>query len=53
LLLQRAVDHADGVAEAGRDMQVDEGRLAARLGVEVGRADRDALVQVHDVLDVG
>jgi hypothetical protein len=33
-------------------MQVDERGLAARLGIEVGRADRDALVQVHDVLDV-
>ena len=50
VVLERAVDHADRVAEARRHMQVHEGRLAARLGVEVGRADRDALMQVHDVL---
>ena len=34
------------------DMQVDERRLAARLAVEIRGADRHALVQVHDVLDL-
>ena len=52
VVLERAVDHADGVAQARRHMQVDEGRLAARLGVKVGRADRHALVQVDDVLQL-
>jgi len=53
IVLERAVDMADGVAQPGRHMQVHERRLAARLGVEIGRADRDAFVQVDDVLDRG
>ncbi len=52
VVLERAVDHADGVAEAGRDMQVHEAGLAARLGVEAGGADRHAFVQMHDVLEL-
>src|SRR5437879_10713254 len=34
-------------------MQVHERGLAARLGIEVGGADRHALMQVHDVFDAG
>ena len=52
VVLQRAVDHADGVAEARRHVEVHEGRLAARLGVEVRRTGRHAFVQMHDVLDL-
>ena len=33
-------------------MEVHEGRLAARLGVEVRRPGGHALVQMHDVLDL-
>ena len=33
-------------------MQVHEGGLAARLGIEVGGAGRDALVQMDDVFDL-
>ena len=52
VVLERAVDHADAVAQPRRDMQVHEGGLAACLGVEVGGADRHALMQVHDVLEL-
>ena len=50
--LQRAVERADAVAEAGRDMEVGDHRPARRLRVETCRADGDALVQRHDVFDL-
>ena len=43
--LQRAVDHPDAVAEPGSYMQVDDPRLAARLGIEARGADRHSFVQ--------
>ena len=52
VVLERAVDHADGIAEAGRHVKVHESRLAARLGIEVRGTCRHALVQMHDVLDL-
>src|SRR5215813_13721202 len=51
-VLQRAVDHADGVAQAGRHMQVHEAGLAAGLRIEVRGAHGHAFVQVHDVLQL-
>ena len=52
VVLERAVDHADGVAQPGRHVQIDERRLAARLAVEIRGADRHALMQMHDVLEL-
>ena len=52
VVLERAVDHADGVAQAGRHMKIHEGRLAARLAVKVRRADGHAFMQMHDVFEL-
>ena len=42
---QRAEHHADGVAEAGRDMEIDHPGAAARLGVVARRSDGDTFVE--------
>jgi len=46
-------EHAAGVAEAGPDVQLYESRLARRTGVGVRHADRHALVQAEDELELG
>ena len=46
-------EHAAGVAEAGPDVQLYESRLARRAGVGVRHADRHALVQAEDELELG
>ena len=43
---------ADGVADAGRGVQVDQGRTPAGLGVPVGHADDRGLLQPEDVPEV-
>ena len=48
---ERAEDHADGVAEAGRHVQVHHTGAAAGLGVVARGPDGDALVQREHVLD--
>ena len=48
---ERAEDHADGVAEARRDVQVHHPRTAARLGVVARGSDGDDLVQREHVVD--
>ena len=40
--LLRVVEHAHGVAEPGRDVQVDDRELAGRLRIAVGHADTTA-----------
>ena len=45
-------DRADGVAHAGCGVEVDERRLAARLGVSVGHADDRRLLQAEHVVEV-
>ena len=52
VVLERAVDRTDRIAEARRHMEVHESGLAARLGIEVGGAGRDALMQVHDIIEL-
>ena len=48
---ERAENHADGVAEAGRHVQVHDTGPAAGLGVVAGGPDGDALVQREHVFD--
>ena len=45
-------DRPHRVADAGRRVQVDERRSAARLGVAVGHADDDRLLQPEHVAEV-
>ena len=48
---ERAEDHADGVAEARRDVQVHDACAPARLGVVARGPDGDDLVQREHVVD--
>ena len=48
---ERAEDHADGVAEAGRDVEVHDARSSARLGVVARGPDGDAFVQRQHIVD--
>ena len=50
--LLRVVEHAHGVAEAGRDVEVDHRELAGGLGVAVGHRHHGRLLQAEDVADV-
>ncbi|MGY3536713.1 hypothetical protein ACVIIY_000933 [Bradyrhizobium sp. USDA 4515] len=50
--LQRAVQRADAVAEAGSDVQVRDRDTPRRLRVEAGGADRDTFMQRHDVFEL-
>ncbi len=47
--LLRVVEHAHGVAEPGRDVQVDHRELAGGLGIAVGHADHGRLLQAEHV----
>jgi hypothetical protein len=47
--LPRVVEHAEGVAEPGSHVQVHHAGLAGGLGIVVGGADGDRLVERHDV----
>ena len=48
----RVVEHAHGVAEAGRDVEVEHRELAGGLGVAVGHRHQRGLLQAEDVADV-
>ena len=50
--LLRVVEHAHGVAEAGRDVEVEHRELAGGLGVAVGHRHQRGLLQAEDVADV-
>ena len=50
--LLRVVEHAHGVAEPGRDVQVDDREPAGRLRIAVGHADDDRLLQGEHVAQV-
>ena len=50
--LHRVVQHAHGVAQAGRDMQVEHRELAGGLRVAVGHRHQRGLLQAEDVADV-
>ena len=50
--LEHAVDHANGIAQAGGNMQISDRGLARRACVIAGRADRDTFVQGDVVLDL-
>jgi hypothetical protein len=50
--LERAIDRADRIAQPRRDMDVGNGGAVRGLRIEARGADRDALVQCHDVLDL-
>ena len=50
--LERAVERADAVAEPRRDMEIGDRGAAARLRIETRGADRDALMQRHDIVDL-
>ncbi len=43
---------ADGVAEAGRGVQVEEGWATRRLGIAVGHAHDGRLLEAEDVVEV-
>ena len=43
------VEHAHGVAQAGRDVEIDDGELARRLGVAVGHRHDGGLLQAEQV----
>jgi len=45
----RVVEHAHGVAQAGRDMEVDHRELARRLGVAVGHRHDGRLLQAEQI----
>ena len=47
--LLRVVEHAHGVAEAGRDVQVDHGELAGGLRIAVRHRHDGRLLQAEDV----
>ena len=47
--LLRVVEHAHGVAEAGRDVEVDHRELARRLRIAVRHADDGRLLQAEHV----
>jgi hypothetical protein len=47
--LLRVVEHAHGVAQAGRDVEIDDGELARRLGVAVGHRHDGSLLQAEQV----
>ena len=49
----RVVQHAHSVAEAGRDVQLEERGPAAGPRVPVGDAGRDAFVERQDVFELG
>ena len=46
------VEHAHGVAEARRDVEVDDGELAGGLRVAVGHRHQRSLLQAEDVANV-
>ena len=48
----RVVEHAHGVAEAGRDVEVEHRELAGGLRVAVGHRHQRGLLQAEDVADV-
>ena len=50
--LHRVVEHAHGVAEARRDMEVEHGELARGLGVAVRHRHQRGLLQAEHVADV-
>ena len=50
--LQRAVQRADRIAQSRRDVNVGESRAAGGLRVETRRADRNTLMQRHDIVDL-
>ena len=50
--LLRVVEHAHGVAEARRDVEVHHRELAGGLGVAVGHRHQRGLLQAEDVADV-
>jgi hypothetical protein len=43
------VQHAHGIAEAGRDVKIDHGELAGGLRVAVGHADHGRFLQAEHV----
>ena len=47
--LLRVVEHAHGIAEAGRDVQVDDRELAGGLRIAVRHADDRRLLQAEHV----
>ncbi len=47
--LLRVVEHAHGVAEAGRDVEIDHRELAGRLRIAVRHADDGRLLQAEHV----
>ena len=47
--LLRVVEHAHGVAEAGRDVKIDDRELAGGLRVTVGHADHARFLQSEHV----
>jgi hypothetical protein len=48
----RVGEVADGIAEAGRGVDVDEGGPSGGLGVAVGHGDNSRLLQRQDVVEV-
>ena len=50
--LERAVQRPDRIAEPGGDMEVRQPRCGPWPAHRTRRADRDALVQGHDVFDL-
>ena len=50
--LHRVVEHAHGVAEPGRDMEIEHGELARRLRVAVGHRHQRSFLQAEHVSDV-
>ena len=50
--LHRVVEHAHGVAEAGRDVKIEHRELAGGLGIAVGHRHQRGLLQAEDVADV-
>ncbi len=50
--LHRVVEHAHGVAEPGRDMEVEHGELARGLRIAVRHRHQRGFLQAEDVADV-